>query len=104
MKLLKLADRTVSVLGILLFGILTGLSLFSTIYYSTQYIGVDPQAGKSGKVDPHSSCFRAFLYPLLLRAVGDRGRLHSRGGSAFRLQGGGGLSKRGLFHADERFL
>ena len=37
MKLLKLADRTVSVLGILLFGILTGLSLFSTIYYSTQY-------------------------------------------------------------------
>lgn len=37
MRLLKLADRTVSLLGILLFGILTGVSLFSTIYYSTQY-------------------------------------------------------------------
>ncbi len=37
MKLLKLADRTVSLLGIFLFGILTGVSLFSTIYYSTQY-------------------------------------------------------------------
>lgn len=37
MRLLKLADRTVSVLGLLLFGALTGFSLFFTVYFTTQY-------------------------------------------------------------------
>lgn len=37
MKLQKLADRVVSVLGLLLFGTLTGISLFTTVYYTTKY-------------------------------------------------------------------
>lgn len=45
MKLLKLADRTVSVLGLLLFGTLTGVSLFTTVYFRTTYEEVPYQAG-----------------------------------------------------------
>ena len=37
MKLLKLADRTVSVLGLVLFGVLTGFSLFLTSYFALTY-------------------------------------------------------------------
>lgn len=37
MKLLKLADRGISVLGLLLFGVLTGISLFTTVYFATTY-------------------------------------------------------------------
>ncbi len=37
MKLLKVADRCISILGLLLFGILTGISLFYTVYFTTQY-------------------------------------------------------------------
>ena len=36
-KVLKAADRTVSVTGLLLFGALTGFSLFSTVYFATTY-------------------------------------------------------------------
>lgn len=37
MKFLKLTDRCISSLGILLFGVLTGFSLFYTAYFTTQY-------------------------------------------------------------------
>ena len=37
MKLNKAADRTVSVLGLLLFGALAGVSLFTTVYFRTTY-------------------------------------------------------------------
>ena len=37
MKLLKVADRAVSVLGLILFGILTGFSLFLTSYFAATY-------------------------------------------------------------------
>ena len=37
MKLVKLADRGISVLGLMLFGALTGFSLFFTVYFTTQY-------------------------------------------------------------------
>lgn len=37
MKLLKAADRTVSVLGLILFGVLTGFSLFLTSYFAETY-------------------------------------------------------------------
>lgn len=37
MKLLKLADRTVSVFSLLLFGVLTGVSLFLTSYFAPTY-------------------------------------------------------------------
>ncbi len=37
MKLLKLADRTVSVLGLILFGVLTGVSLLLTSYFARTY-------------------------------------------------------------------
>ena len=37
MKFLKWTDRCISGIGILLFGILTGFSLFYTVYFTTQY-------------------------------------------------------------------
>lgn len=37
MKLLNLADKTVAGLGLFLFGLLTGVSLFTTEYFSIQY-------------------------------------------------------------------
>lgn len=45
MKLLKLADRMISILGLLLFGILTGISLFTTVYFTTQYEEIPYQKG-----------------------------------------------------------
>ena len=45
MKLLKAADRTVSVLGLLLFGALTGFSLFTTVYFKTTYEEIPYQMG-----------------------------------------------------------
>lgn len=45
MKLLKLADRTISILGLLLFGALTGYSLFFTVYFSTQYEEIPYEKG-----------------------------------------------------------
>lgn len=37
MKLIKLTDRMVSILGLALFGALLGFSLFSTVYFTTEY-------------------------------------------------------------------
>lgn len=37
MKLLRVADRGISVLGLLLFGALTGISLFTTVYFARTY-------------------------------------------------------------------
>lgn len=45
MKLLKAADRTLSVLGLLLFGVLTGFSLFTTVYFKTTYEEIPCQTG-----------------------------------------------------------
>ena len=45
MKLLKAADRTVSVLGLVLFGVLTGFSLFTTVYFKTTYEEIPYQTG-----------------------------------------------------------
>ena len=45
MKLIKAADRTVSVLGLLLFGALTGVSMFTTVYFRTTYEEIPYQKG-----------------------------------------------------------
>ena len=45
MKLLKLADRTVSILGLLFFGVLTGVSLFYTTYFTTKYEEIPYEKG-----------------------------------------------------------
>ena len=45
MKLLRLADRTISILGLLLFGALTGFSLFFTVYFSTSYEEIPYEMG-----------------------------------------------------------
>lgn len=45
MKLLRAADRTVSVLGLLLFGVLAGFSLFTTVYFKTTYEEIPYQTG-----------------------------------------------------------
>ncbi len=45
MKLIKAADRTVSVLGLLLFGTLAGVSLFTTVYFRTTYEEIPYQTG-----------------------------------------------------------
>lgn len=45
MKLNKAADRTVSVLGLLLFGALAGVSLFTTVYFRTTYEEIPYQTG-----------------------------------------------------------
>ncbi len=45
MRLLKMADRTVSILGLLLFGVLTGVSLFTTVYFRTTYEEIPYQTG-----------------------------------------------------------
>ena len=37
MKLIKLTDRMISILGLALFGALLGFSLFSTVYFTTEY-------------------------------------------------------------------
>lgn len=47
MKLLKLADRVISVLGLLLFGVLTGISLFTTVYFATTYEEIPYQKADS---------------------------------------------------------
>lgn len=47
MKLLKLADRTVSVLGLILFGVLTGFSLFLTSYFALTLEEIPTQRGIS---------------------------------------------------------
>lgn len=45
MKLNKLADRTISILGLILFGTLTGFSLFFTVYFSTSYEEIPYEKG-----------------------------------------------------------
>lgn len=45
MKLQKLADRMVSILGLILFGTLTGFSLFFTVYFSTSYEEIPYEKG-----------------------------------------------------------
>lgn len=45
MKLLRLADRTISILGLILFGALTGFSLFFTVYFSTSYEEIPYEMG-----------------------------------------------------------
>ena len=45
MRLLKAADRTLSVLGLLLLGTLTGVSLFTTVHFRTTYEEVPYQTG-----------------------------------------------------------
>ena len=45
MKLQKLADRTIAILGLILFGTLTGFSLFFTIYFSTSYEEIPYEKG-----------------------------------------------------------
>lgn len=45
MKLQKLADRTISILGLILFGTLTGFSLFFTVYFSTSYEEIPYEKG-----------------------------------------------------------
>ena len=45
MRLNKAADRTMSVLGLLLFGTLTGVSLFTTVYFRTTYEEIPYQTG-----------------------------------------------------------
>lgn len=45
MKLQKLADRTISILGLILFGALTGFSLFFTVYFSTSYEEIPYEKG-----------------------------------------------------------
>ncbi|NBK92220.1 hypothetical protein D5278_09600 [bacterium 1XD21-13] len=45
MKLLRLADRTISILSLLLFGALTGFSLFFTVYFSTSYEEIPYETG-----------------------------------------------------------
>ena len=56
MKLLKLADRTVSVLGLILFGVLTGFSLFLTSYFALTYEEI-----------PHT---KGDIFPLVLLICG----------------------------------
>ena len=58
MKFLKFADRLVNILGLALFGVLTGVSLFYTVYFKTDYEEVPYQKGD------------AFLVVLLVCAVG----------------------------------
>ncbi len=45
MKLLKWTDRCVSGIGLLLFGILTGFSLFYTVYFTTKYEEIPYEKG-----------------------------------------------------------
>ena len=56
MKLLKLADRTISVLGLILFGVLTGFSLFLTSYFALTYEEI-----------PHT---KGDIFPLVLLICG----------------------------------
>lgn len=45
MKFLKFADRVVNILGLVLFGALTGASLFYTVYFKTDYEEIPYQKG-----------------------------------------------------------
>lgn len=45
MKLQKLADRAISILGLVLFGTLTGFSLFFTVYFLTSYEEIPYEKG-----------------------------------------------------------
>lgn len=67
MKLLKAADRTVSVLGLLLFGALTGVSLFLTSYFATTYEEIPYQAAD---IFPLVLFLCAFLTWVMYRAAG----------------------------------
>ena len=67
MKLYKAADRTVSVLGLLLFGTLTGVSLFTTVYFRTTYEEIPYQ---TGDILPLVLVCCAFAAWLLHRAAG----------------------------------
>lgn len=67
MKLLKAADRTVSVLGLLLFGALTGVSLFLTSYFATSYEEIPYQAAD---IFPLVLFLCAFLTWVMYRAAG----------------------------------
>ena len=67
MRLNKAADRTVSVLGLLLFGTLTGVSLFTTVYFRTTYEEIPYQ---TGDILPLVLVCCAFAAWLLHRAAG----------------------------------
>ena len=102
MRLDKAADRTVSVLGLLLFGTLTGVSLFTTVYFRTTYEEIPYQTGDILPLDPAGG--GALLDACLSSLVGFRGKMYPGGGSGFRVHVGGGFPGGRLFDADHGLL